>query len=248
MGEIEKILYRGPIERFRTFMEWLAEHHRGKWVSSAGVQLLFYRAKGVQMDPVEEGGEKCSMAGDIVPLPPPGTPYPPRDQLPPPIGADIIMPQSLQESWQILTPPLDQQQESHYFPISGAGIEAVERPDGKTLISFRDAYVCFSPPEQPSIAPIGVAFAEFAKMIITGMERVGGKLTRAAVKQRGGRPRNRDDQWAYEQVRVHGREPGDVYSEWLKRIGDDRKDKLADSRDSFNKAIRPRKPRGEETE
>jgi PIN domain nuclease of toxin-antitoxin system len=63
-----------------------------------------------------------------------------------------------------------------------------------------------------------------------------------------GRPRNIDDDWAYTQVRLLNREPKEVYPEWLSRIGF-RENTLADPRDSFNKAIKPRKlKKGEETD
>jgi len=52
----------------------------------------------------------------------------------------------------------------------------------------------------------------------------------------GGRPRNIDDDWAYEQVRLLNRDKQEVYSEWLEKIGD-RRGLLSDSKDSFNKAV-----------
>jgi len=56
---------------------------------------------------------------------------------------------------------------------------------------------------------------------------------------KGGRPRYADDEWAYEQVNNEGRDPAEVYREWLERIGK-RAERLADPHDSFKKAIRPR--------
>jgi hypothetical protein len=53
-----------------------------------------------------------------------------------------------------------------------------------------------------------------------------------------GRPANADDEWAWREVRLHGRRPKDVYAEWLRRIGS-RADMLADPGDSFRKAIKP---------
>jgi hypothetical protein len=57
---------------------------------------------------------------------------------------------------------------------------------------------------------------------------------------KGGRPRNPDDDWAWQQVNMEGRAPEEVYPEWLKRIGV-RAKRLADAHDSFNKAIRKRR-------
>ncbi len=54
---------------------------------------------------------------------------------------------------------------------------------------------------------------------------------------KGGRPRNADDDWAWAEVREKMRNPEDVYPEWLARIGT-RATTLADTRDSFNKAIK----------
>jgi hypothetical protein len=67
------------------------------------------------------------------------------------------------------------------------------------------------------------------------------------IRRRGGRPRNADDDWARTEVREKFRQPEDVFPEWLKRIGD-RAETLADPRDSFYKAIRPRRNKGEKTE
>ena len=61
--------------------------------------------------------------------------------------------------------------------------------------------------------------------------------------RRGGRPRYADDEWAYEQVNVKGREPADVYKEWFDRIGE-RAERLSDPHDSFKKAIRSRRKKG----
>ena len=51
-----------------------------------------------------------------------------------------------------------------------------------------------------------------------------------------GRPRNLDDDWAFEQVRELGKDKNKIYQEWLERIGE-RAQLLANPRDSFNKAI-----------
>jgi hypothetical protein len=59
-------------------------------------------------------------------------------------------------------------------------------------------------------------------------------------KIKGGRPRNVDDDWAYEQVRLLGRDKQEVYTEWLKKIGD-RRTLLSDPKDSFNKAVSPKR-------
>lgn len=59
----------------------------------------------------------------------------------------------------------------------------------------------------------------------------------------GGRPRNADDDWAYEQVRVLGRDKQIVFKEWLERIGG-RQMSLSDPKDSFDKATSPRRNRG----
>jgi hypothetical protein len=64
-------------------------------------------------------------------------------------------------------------------------------------------------------------------------------------KPKVGRPRSSDNTWAYQQVRELGRPPADVYPEWFERVKDLR---LADPRDSFNKAIRPKKEKKEKTD
>ena len=62
-------------------------------------------------------------------------------------------------------------------------------------------------------------------------------------QNKGGRPRNLDDDWAWVEVWERGRKPDDVYLEWRVRIGD-RLKTLSDARDSFNKAISRRRGRG----
>lgn len=57
-------------------------------------------------------------------------------------------------------------------------------------------------------------------------------------ERKGGRPRNADDDWAWEQVNELGRDPREVYPEWLSRIGK-RQNRLADPEDSFDKAVKP---------
>ena len=57
-----------------------------------------------------------------------------------------------------------------------------------------------------------------------------------ADKLKGGRPRKADDDWAYEQVRIQGRDKQVVFNEWLERIGD-RGTLLSNPKDSFNKAV-----------
>lgn len=63
------------------------------------------------------------------------------------------------------------------------------------------------------------------------------------IKTKGGRPRNADDDWAYEQVRTLGRDKQTVFVEWLERIGD-RRTKLSNPQDSFNKAVSPKRGKG----
>ena len=55
-----------------------------------------------------------------------------------------------------------------------------------------------------------------------------------------GRSRFPENEWAYKQVNEMGRPPGEVYQEWLKRA-EYRLETLASPRDSFYKAIKPRK-------
>jgi hypothetical protein len=67
---------------------------------------------------------------------------------------------------------------------------------------------------------------------LTSMGEVGARL--------GGRPRDPDYDWAYEQIQVHGRGQMDVFREWSHRVGDRAWD-LAGPLDSFKKAMKNRK-------
>lgn len=58
-----------------------------------------------------------------------------------------------------------------------------------------------------------------------------------AVRHKPGRPRNQDDDWAYDEVRDRGRKPEEVYPEWRNRIGK-RFDLLVDPEDTFRHAIK----------
>lgn len=62
-----------------------------------------------------------------------------------------------------------------------------------------------------------------------------------------GRPRYKANDWAYEQVHMHGNKPTDIYNEWEDRLRSEMPpeqfDMLADPKDSFTKAIRQRKKR-----
>lgn len=73
------------------------------------------------------------------------------------------------------------------------------------------------------------------------------ETTQTKKRGAGGRPRIADDDWAWAEVREKGRMPGDVYPKWRDRIGA-RADTLANPRDSFNKAISPKRKKRDETE
>jgi hypothetical protein len=60
------------------------------------------------------------------------------------------------------------------------------------------------------------------------------------LRKQGGHPRDPNDDWAWDQVRNQGKSPGEVYKEWLMKIGD-RAYLLRNPRDSFNKAIKPKR-------
>jgi hypothetical protein len=219
MIEIRREIYPGPMRCFRALMQQLnVEIGVGRgWVSSSGEVL---------------GCHEC--------------PQPQEED------------RAVRGSWQIISrsPASVASAPLAYGSVDFtvcAGIEAFEQPNGTTLLIFLDAYKPF--PTRKRLrrfksSPIGAAFMEFIEMIRREMQQQGGEPTPAeagAVKPRGGRPRNEDDQWAYEQVRICKREATDVYLEWKERIGD-RKDKLASPRDSFNKAIKPRQGGMEKTE
>lgn len=63
--------------------------------------------------------------------------------------------------------------------------------------------------------------------------------TTVAPRPPGGRPRDPNDDWAYEQVALLGRPRPEVYREWLVRIGE-RASLLADPLHTFNQALAAR--------
>ena len=90
----------------------------------------------------------------------------------------------------------------------------------------------------PTVSPL-------AEAIILKLQERGFK--RMHDKTKGGRPRNLDDNWAWTEVREKHRTPKEVYPEWLQRIGD-RAKSLAQPRDTFNKAISPKRKKTDETD
>jgi len=62
-------------------------------------------------------------------------------------------------------------------------------------------------------------------------------------KRKPGKPRNKDHEWAREQVYKLGRPPNEVYPEWVERIGSDRALALSDDRDLFRQLLKT-KPKG----
>jgi len=64
-------------------------------------------------------------------------------------------------------------------------------------------------------------------------------------KDCGGRPRDEDNDWAFEQIYVLHRPHCEVYQEWLARRKEHRKFmQLADPYDSFKKALNTRRKKG----
>lgn len=59
-------------------------------------------------------------------------------------------------------------------------------------------------------------------------------------RRKGGRPRDADNDWAWEEIK-RDRRKSEVYREWLQRIPKDRRDALADPWDSFRQAMRYRR-------
>ena len=76
-------------------------------------------------------------------------------------------------------------------------------------------------------------------VVLRFFRKHGALATDERPTRKGGRPRNSDDDWAYEQV-SQGRQQSEVYAEWLIRIGL-RAKTLADPQDTFKKAMRARR-------
>jgi len=86
--------------------------------------------------------------------------------------------------------------------------------------------------------------------LLAGFDRVVSSARQTGQIQReqkdcGGRPRDEDNDWAFEQVYVLHRPHCDVYQEWLTRRKEHRKlIQLADPYDSFKKALNTRRKKG----
>jgi hypothetical protein len=66
--------------------------------------------------------------------------------------------------------------------------------------------------------------------------------TPGTARNKGGRPPNPNDAWAWEQVNVHAKEPRIVFLEWQKRNQKDGRE-LQDEKRSYRNAINKRKKR-----
>lgn len=70
-----------------------------------------------------------------------------------------------------------------------------------------------------------------------GSRAISGKF--GDTSPRGGRPRDKINEWAYNEVNVNGKPKAEVEREWRARKGKDVIKDLADAHDSFEKAIKP---------
>lgn len=83
---------------------------------------------------------------------------------------------------------------------------------------------------------------------VRGREKMSRQTAPGLTEDNGGadqagrntKPRLAANEWAYQQVRELGRSPADVYPEWKEKMGD-RVKQLVDPRDSFSKAIKPKR-------
>jgi hypothetical protein len=147
------------IEHFRAAMERLGVLHRGRWVSSEGLQLEFEEYRHIR----EELVTSSLSAEELASVPPAldcwravwqtglhSKYYKEVDITPPSRG-----------SWAIILRSGTSQ------PVEGrAGIEAYERPEGTTRVDFLDGYLPGARVHRSKWEPIGSAFEEFCQMVI----------------------------------------------------------------------------------
>lgn len=87
-------------------------------------------------------------------------------------------------------------------------------------------------------------FSLVADGAITSSHRPTGQI-QSEQRDCGGRPRDEDNDWAFEQVYLLHRPRCDVYQEWLARRKEHRNfGQLADPYDSFKKALNTRRKKG----
>lgn len=88
-------------------------------------------------------------------------------------------------------------------------------------------------------------WACFISLWVKHSKQAGGEA--AARPRRGGRPRDPNDDWAYQQVAGLGRPRPGVYREWLLRIGE-RASLLADPQHTFDQALALRSKKPQESQ
>jgi hypothetical protein len=126
-----------------------------------------------------------------------------------------------------------------------ATIQAFQRC-GRSVILLQDGHRITSSGESQDLGPdhsIGPLFDELCRYLQREMRAWAPSPTNGNVRQRrGGRPRDADYDWAYQQLKS-GCDQTQVCREWLKRIPATRRAELADPLDSFKKAMRYREKR-----
>jgi hypothetical protein len=126
-----------------------------------------------------------------------------------------------------------------------ATIQAFKRAEGSVVL-VDDRQRITSSGQSQVLGPdraIGPLFHELCHELQRQVDLWAPPPTRVDVgRPRGGRPRDADDDWAYEEIK-RGRDKSQVYKEWLERIPKSRRTQLVDPLDSFKKAMRSREKR-----
>ncbi len=170
-------------------------------------------------------------------------PYPERQTRPIP---------NVVKQFQVFVSEHDERALAHVRVRCAATIRSTGSPQGPSLLEFLDGQGVFSKfePMDRDLECIARAMKKRLKLagLLTpevrsnqpqGSSERSTKSDHVATGRKGkpGRPRNLDDDWAWEQVNVAGRPMPEVYTAWKKRIGD-RANTLADPLESFKKATK----------
>ena len=143
-------------------------------------------------------------------------------------------------TWEVFHWPRDDRGELAQGRQCYAAIEVYDYSRGYIDIEPLDGYR----PKSGRWRPIGALFDEFYNWVMDEVQLAmpDQDAAESGTGRPGGRPRNADDDWAYQEIR-NGRDNSEVCREWLQRIPESRKTGLADPMDSFNQAMRYRRKR-----
>jgi hypothetical protein len=122
--------------------------------------------------------------------------------------------------------------------------------ESRTWVTVECSEEDFRPAARAVLQVFAERYPEAKRAIESQIEAEPAGQTDGRRNPRAGRRRYKTDEWARQQVHCLDRQPAEVYDEWLGQIPAERRKRLSDPRDSFQKILRrtPRRSDGEQRE